>query len=203
MWDASRGTLLASAAELDLRLLRGLRADQPLPAQIEHIRALLPTGEQDVTAPDPTGHYDIRYSHHSADSNLMVRSLETGAVVRQIPLDSREAVAVSPDGRRLAYRGRDNVVLLCAAGTGDEPLELKGHLGAVKALSFSTDGSRLASGSEDGTVRLWDVQSGAEALTLHGHQGAVCALAFSPDGRYIASGSEDTTVRIWDSGAAR
>jgi len=203
VWDANRGDLLASTAETDLHLLRNLRTDQSLSAQIEQIRSRFPTQTGDLISPDPTGHYDIRFNTRRHDSALMVRSLETGAVVRQIPLDSRKAVAVSPNGRRIAFHSLDNTVQICDIGSGKEPYALQGHIGAVNTLAFNPDGSRLATGSDDQTVRIWDVQSGTEALTLHGHQGPVQAVVFSPDGRYIASGGEDKSVRIWDSGASR
>jgi WD40 repeat protein len=65
------------------------------------------------------------------------------------------AISFSPDGKRLATAGRDNLIKLWEVNRGLELLSLSGHQKEVWSLTFSPDGRLLASGSYDGTVRLW------------------------------------------------
>jgi WD40 repeat protein len=107
------------------------------------------------------------------------------------------ALALSPDGSRLASGGFDDTVKLWDVATGQERAALRGHTDQVGAVAFAPDGRLLASGSHDGTVKLWDAATGRELVTLRGHTGTVTAVAFSPDGRCVASASHDRTVRLW------
>jgi hypothetical protein len=62
------------------------------------------------------------------------------------------ALRFSPDGRRLATAGSDNLVRLWDARTGQELHSLRGHYGMVLSVSWSPDGKVLASASAGGSV---------------------------------------------------
>jgi len=66
------------------------------------------------------------------------------------------AAVFHPDGSRIASGGRDRLVRLWDAATGEELVGLPGHSDYIYSLAFSPDGKSLASGSGDNTVRLWD-----------------------------------------------
>lgn len=107
------------------------------------------------------------------------------------------ALAVAPDGRRLASSGKSDIKLWDLANP-THVASLRGHDNDVTALAFSPQGDVLASSSYDATIRLWDPATGRVLRTLRGHAAPVRAVAFSRDGKLLASGSDDRTVRIWD-----
>ncbi len=125
------------------------------------------------------GETDLRgfewfYLNRLCHSDLITLKGHTGLV---------EAVAFSPDGRRLASTSDDQTVKVWDAGTGQEMLTLRGHTKGVMGVAFSPDGRRIASAGWDHTVKVWDAGIGQEALTLKGHTSSVHGVAFSPDGR--------------------
>jgi WD40 repeat protein/tRNA A-37 threonylcarbamoyl transferase component Bud32 len=68
-----------------------------------------------------------------------------------------QAVAFSPDGRRLISAGADPLMKLWEPTTGQEILTLDPrHVDCINDVAFSPDGTRLASASCDGTVILWN-----------------------------------------------
>ncbi len=113
-------------------------------------------------------------------------------------------IAVSPDGRLLAYSDRTNAqystirIWNLHRGTYLPPLSL-GRTGELGALAFSPNGQLLASaGIDDGIVRIWNVNKHRQVESFRADPGGVFAIAFSPDGRTVASGAANGTIRFWD-----
>jgi WD40 repeat protein/serine/threonine protein kinase len=128
------------------------------------------------------------------------------------------ALALSPDGRRLAvgYHSQGKMLLDLLDLQNNKVRSLGGGVwGYIWALTFSRDGSYLACGSGDRHARLriaetddwiknFDVE---ENLGQNFHVVDVCGLAFSPDDRTLATswrlhnGKENSykwTVSLWD-----
>jgi hypothetical protein len=112
--------------------------------------------------------------------------------------DAVEAVAWSPDGKRIASASLDKTVQVWDAADGGHVLTYRGHTDQVFTLAWSPDGKRLASGSQDTTVQVWDAVDGKHYFTYTRHSGGVLGVAWSPDSTRIASASLDNTAQVWD-----
>ena len=110
---------------------------------------------------------------------------------------SVEAIAYTPDARRLVTAGTDGVVRVIDAGTGEQVLDFAASEEPIVALDVSPDGERIASGGLDGQAHIWDMASGEEFLSSN-HEDWVQALDFSSDGRFLATGDGQGMVRILD-----
>jgi WD40 repeat protein len=108
------------------------------------------------------------------------------------------AVAFSPNCKRLVAVPEDDTPIVLDLETGNVLFALKGHNGHVNAVAFSPDNSRIATVCDDKSVRIWDAFTGQQLLSLAGHTGPVLGVAFSPDGERLATISADGTARIWD-----
>ena len=73
--------------------------------------------------------------------------------------EAGEAIAFSPDGRRLAMAHPGEVVVWEAA-THKQVRKLRGHPSLQSAIALSGDGCLLAEGAAGWPVRLWDVGTG-------------------------------------------
>ncbi|HEX4946889.1 MAG TPA: AAA-like domain-containing protein, partial [Blastocatellia bacterium] len=108
------------------------------------------------------------------------------------------ALALSPDGRLIAFGNNRKAVVVWDTVAGKKLFDFDGHRSGVACLRFSPDGKMLVSSSGDTTAKLWEVATGRELQTIKGHARGVGALGFSPDGKRLATGSEDKTVRVWN-----
>ena len=110
------------------------------------------------------------------------------------------ALALSPDGKRIAIGDANGVIYLFNASDG-KPVAapLRGHEDSILGLAFHPDGQLLASASRDHTIRLWNLRnSSAPPDVLQGHQDTVSSVTFSDDGQLLVSASYDGTVRLWN-----
>lgn len=111
--------------------------------------------------------------------------------------DSINAIALSPDGTKLATAGGDWTVRLWEVSTGKYINSLTGHRSAINAVAFSPDGKILASAGS--TLCLWDADTGESLHTDSRDLGSIDLLVFSPDGKTLATGGGwDHTVQLWN-----
>lgn len=132
----------------------------------------------------------------TAEGRLTVVDLATLDRLWAVDSDAEVwALALSPDGRRLAYALDDHQVRMVDLASGRTELMPGTHRSFVAALAFSPSGERLASGSWDGTSRVW--RDGQLEAALEAHHGRVTEAAFLDDD-VLYTGSWDQTVRRWD-----
>jgi WD40 repeat protein len=113
------------------------------------------------------------------------------------------AVAISPDGKTLAFGGIDTAVRLVSleGKPGQEKVwNQETPEDVVASLAFSPDGKVLACAKGNGAIRLWDMAAGAELRPLTNLGGPANQIAYSPDGTLLAVAGDvnGALVRVWN-----
>jgi len=141
---------------------------------------------------------------------LFVWDLGSGRLVAKFwgHREAVEALAVSPDGSRIASGARDSTMRFWDVSHAAVTFG-HGHHAAVSALAFSRDGKLIATGNEsvtddadepvgDDSICLWDTASRAPVRVWRAHLDQVQAVCFSPDGTRLVAGGTNQAVRLWD-----
>jgi WD40 repeat protein/DNA-binding SARP family transcriptional activator/energy-coupling factor transporter ATP-binding protein EcfA2 len=159
------------------------------------------------------------------------RALAASRVVLTIRTPATAALAVSPDGARLAAAGSIGI----AEGVGDNGygeanpaagagsgvpstkafvwdtsrggrlLSLAGATSPIHDIAYSPDGSRIATSGDNGTAFVWDAVTGKRLLALPdaGTGGGFMGVTFSPNGTKLATADGLGRIRIWQLHARR
>ncbi len=112
--------------------------------------------------------------------------------------DAVFAIALSPDGTKLASGGADRAIRVFEVTTGKELLSIEDHADWVMDVAWSPDGTKLASASRDKTAKVFDVKTGDSLVTFNAHAQPVFGVGFSPDGAQVISSGGDKQIRIWN-----
>jgi WD40 repeat protein len=107
-------------------------------------------------------------------------------------------VEFSPDGKRVATAGDDEIVQIWDISTRKKIFDFHQLAGSVLgSLSFHPLKPFLAVGCDD--LRFWDWQTGQPLnLLTNAPTNGVCRVVFSPNGEWIALGMDNGQVSIWD-----
>lgn len=108
------------------------------------------------------------------------------------------AMVASPDGKRLACGGADNLVRCFELPSGKQTWQTEPHAGWIMGMAFSPDSQHIATASRDRTAKRLDAANGEVVATFAAHTCAVLSVAFSPDSKDIISGDVEGEIRRWD-----
>lgn len=121
-------------------------------------------------------HDGKRLATTSDDKSIKIWNVSNGALLSTWDVAEHvQAVAFSPDDKRLLTGGRD-----------------KDQIGEL-IQNFTGDSKRYKGVS----ARLWDVASGKIIQTFSLHSNDVNDVAYSNDGKWMATASADKTVGLW------
>jgi WD40 repeat protein len=135
------------------------------------------------------------------DMVVQLWDLSTGQERRRLRghSDILHAVAISPDGRRVASGSADRTIRIHAIDKPGSPsLCLTGHTATVTAVVFLPAGDTLLSASQDGTVRLWDAKTGAARGSVGAQVGQVAAIAYGGPTKQLAMAGSGVRLRQMD-----
>ena len=165
----------------------------------------------------PDGSYGVTFlgdgKRFAMLNNNRIRIFETAGTkeVRGWEADKHVllAIAATPDGKRIASGGNNDMIRLWDADTGKMIRQFNKHVGGrVFSLNFSEDGKYLVSlvsekeqtkGSEIGIdspffqgLRVWEVETGTELPAFKGGLPAGMKGEFTPDGKNLVWRDEIT-----------
>lgn len=161
--------------------------------------ALTPDGKQMVLP-----HVDGSLHLVDVADGKEVRAFEMPPSRTNVPPPFRfPRLALSPDGRYLAFGGLSTPLTVCELTTGKRLHQLAPSQGLVSGLAFTPNGRFLAV-DQLNEVRLFGVLSGKEMRKLPKKMPMTSMmLVFSPDGRTLASFPGGYRIDLWDVVAQR
>lgn len=132
-----------------------------------------------------------------SDGRLCMWDLQKRKEIKRWPAHKGTvtAVAFSPDGKRLASAGDDNLAAVWQT-SGTLVKKLTGHEGPVLAVAWCSDGQRVATGGVDKHIRLWSELNGWKADWTPAASDKVFSIAIDSRDRFVAAGLSSGDVRL-------
>jgi WD40 repeat protein len=101
------------------------------------------------------------------------------------------AIALSPDGTRLAIAPLDLPVQLWEIASHKRTADLTANFAGANAVAFSPDGTVVATANADTTVRIYDAATGKEVARYEELLVEPLGLDFGPDSKTLVVGGVD------------
>jgi periodic tryptophan protein 2 len=124
---------------------------------------------------------------------------ESYILKQQGHFDSMNALAYSPDGRRIVTTADDGKIKVWDVDSGFCIVTFTEHTSGVTACEFARKGNILFTSSLDGSVRAWDLirYRNFRTFTAPTRLSFSC-MAVDPSGEVVAAGSLDSfDIHIW------
>ena len=149
------------------------------------------------------------YLMEAKATSLLMRDLGTGHEKVLYRADGYTSnLALSPDGRQLAFTTHDkvtrSVLLMVMSAAGGEPRELLRLQDRVTSLAWTPDrleilfGRRGGTSLQEQTVELWRISAeGGEPQKLGLAMEGLRELRIHPDGKRIAFSAGESKAEIW------
>lgn len=194
---SSDGALLATGARDAAVSLwdvaTGQQIDSWTPASGEPVEALTFTPDDSQLLVGLNASGMRAYAVDTGDEAWRIDDLNQGA----------PALAISPDGRWLAFTAYDSGVTVTDMATRQTRFAYIGHGARSESVAFSPDGRLLYTGSLDSTARSWQVFSGALERFVRGYAPGASVTKVVPlaNGDFVSAGGEDDPrLLLWHAG---
>jgi eukaryotic-like serine/threonine-protein kinase len=131
------------------------------------------------------------------DQILKVWDTTSNREIRSFSTDILGVVAISPDGKHVAFPDIDGKVREWEVDTGRLIFSQEvAHREYPHALAYSADGRQLASATPDEALIVWDAATGQELQSHQLGRSYIGGIAFHSDGKRMAT--VGNRVRVWD-----
>jgi WD40 repeat protein len=120
--------------------------------------------------------------------------------VREVikPKEKIHAIAMSPDGSRLAGAGASGALYVWDIANNYTERIIYKNPSDVTAIRFAPDNRNIVFGDEEGIVRVVTEDSNIPARVLTGHIAHIEQIVFNNAGTFLATTSRDHSVRLWN-----
>ena len=160
------------------------------------------TGNAFALAPDGTklACYYIRSEEINETAQARIEFWDVRTSTRRVieGTSFTQSLAISPDGKWLAYGNLRGEVCLWNLAAWAPGIRFAAHQAGIWGLAFSPDGKRLATGASDQQIHIWETGTTNLLATRHGHENEIESVEFSRDGQKLLSSSLDGTAKLWD-----
>jgi len=148
------------------------------------------TGKETTLPGDFVSTYDVKFSPDGRyiatprDGRIVLWN-RAGKRVRAVgPVRGDiNAIAFSPDSRRIAAVGSDGIVRVWSLATGK--LRTFDNGGPILSIAFSRNGRLMVTGGRDGRVAVWGAGRGPATLLAGGPDQSAWSVAFAGDDRGV------------------
>ena len=140
-------------------------------------------------------------SSFSAGKGAAIWDVASGKRVADYPSDQFGAMAISPDGEKVALIRNFTIGIEVYDRATQKRERVLGYgNGDGMSVAFSPDGKTLAAWQHVGWVQLWDTATWERKYLEGGHADTVHSVEFTGDGKSVLTTGQDSTVRRWDLG---